>query len=104
MFVTKSRFDKMKERAQFAEAEYIRVARKYNNLNDQWNALVARINSLGGDYFLLHAKIPADQTPQFTADDLQRLIQLCHPDRHDGKPLATQMTQKLLKVKEATAC
>jgi hypothetical protein len=39
---------------------------------------------------------------QFNAEDIKRLLQLCHPDKHDGKAIATEMTQKLLKLKESS--
>lgn len=31
--------------------------------------------------------------------DLKRLISLCHPDKHGGKPMAVEMTQKLLSLR-----
>lgn len=37
---------------------------------------------------------------RISTDDIRKLIQLCHPDRHDGSPLAVEMTQKLLKMKD----
>jgi hypothetical protein len=63
-------------------------------LRKRWNALVARINKLGGEAFL-NAPKPA----QFTKEEIQKLILLCHPDKHDGKPMANEMTAKLLTMK-----
>lgn len=99
MFVSSSTHEKALSRLYRAKAELDHAVQMYNRLNDKWNALVRRINKLGGEEFLSggERKTPA----QFSADDLQRLIQLCHPDKHDGKPLATEMTQKLLKMKDA---
>lgn len=31
---------------------------------------------------------------------LRKLLQLCHPDKHNGSELATSVTQELLKLKE----
>lgn len=106
-FVGRSKYDEMHIRAVAAEgATRVAMAQtrveiaKHEQTLVMWNSLVGRINSLGGEAFLQKATIhpPA---PQFTADDVQRLIMLCHPDKHDGKPIATEMTQKLLKLKES---
>ncbi len=64
----------------------------------QWNALVRRINDLGGEQFL-----KAPKPAQFTKEEIQKLILLCHPDKHDGKPMANEMTAKLLAMKDAHA-
>ena len=31
---------------------------------------------------------------------IDRLIRFCHPDRHDNDPIATALTQELLKMRE----
>lgn len=38
----------------------------------------------------------------FTRDELTILIQLCHPDKHGGKPSANAMTQKLNQLRSTT--
>lgn len=38
----------------------------------------------------------------FTRDELTILIQLCHPDKHGGKPSANAMTQKLNHLRATT--
>jgi predicted Holliday junction resolvase-like endonuclease len=38
----------------------------------------------------------------FTRDELTILIQLCHPDKHGGKPSANAMTQKLNHLRSTT--
>lgn len=76
------------------------VVANHNHLRREWDALVSRINKLGGEAFLKSARIPRSEPQPFDADDLQRLILLCHPDKHGGKAMATEMTQKLLKMKE----
>jgi hypothetical protein len=85
MFVTKS--------------EYEKLQRDRDAVVNRWNALVARINKLGSEKFLKHASIAPPQ--QLDAEDVRRLIMLCHPDKHDGKQSATEMTQKLLRLKES---
>lgn len=41
-------------------------------------------------------------TNPFTRDELTILIQLCHPDKHGGKPSANAMTQKLNQLRSTT--
>jgi hypothetical protein len=102
MFVTKSRFDAVERRAQLAERQAFHYFTESKRLRAKWDALVDRINALGGETFLKNARLPSGEAPQFTADDLQRLILLCHPDKHAGKPMATEMTQKLIRMKDLT--
>jgi len=37
---------------------------------------------------------------QLSAEDIKRLLMLCHPDKHGGKPMATEMTAKLLQLRK----
>lgn len=76
------------ERAQFFYEEYNRVTTRLN-------ALIDIINANGGEDFLL-MKLQS----QFSEEELTKLINLCHPDKHDGKPMAVEMTQKLLTLKK----
>jgi hypothetical protein len=73
------------------------VVREYRALLSQWNSLVARINKHGGEAIFDR---PAKATPQFTDDEIRSLIQLCHPDRHNGKESAVRMTQKLTGMRK----
>ena len=36
----------------------------------------------------------------FTRKEIKQLISLCHPDKHHGRVLSKEMTQKLLTIKE----
>jgi hypothetical protein len=90
MFVWQSKYENMRRRAISAELNLY-------YLQDKWNKLVKQINEKGGARFLKEANIKSDI---FTDTDITKLIQLCHPDKHDGKPIANEMTQKLLKLKE----
>lgn len=71
----------------------IKWERNYDELNDRWNALVARINAKGGEDFLKDGKIGGDET--LTVKQLRELRILCHPDKHHNSPKATAMTQTL---------
>lgn len=78
-----------------------------NRTADNWNALVARINRLGGERFLQTGE--ASQAPaepktrtvkQFSEDEIAQLIKLCHPDKHANSSAATAITQKLLELRK----
>jgi hypothetical protein len=92
MFVLQGTYDKMRERAERAE-------RGYFSLQRNWNQLVDKINEKGGEQFLQKATIP--RVAQFSKEEIAKLIQLCHPDKHDGKPMAVEITQRLLDMKRA---
>lgn len=36
----------------------------------------------------------------FSGDEINSLINLCHPDKHGGKPSAHRMTQRLLELRK----
>lgn len=76
--------------------ELMRLKADHYILLNQWNALVRRINDRGGEKFFAGDE---KKNSQFTSDELTKLINLCHPDKHDGKPMATEMTSKLLLLK-----
>jgi hypothetical protein len=65
----------------------------------EWNQLVSQINKKGGEQFLSHGAVP--RAEQFSKEEIAKLIQLCHPDKHDGKPMAVEITQRLLDMKRA---
>lgn len=78
---------------------YNDIAVRHNKLVNKWDKLVKLINSKGGQQFLDHATIDDQQTSQFTKEDIQSLIRLCHPDKHNNSVAATRMTQLLLKMR-----
>lgn len=53
---------------------------------------------LTDEVYNLRRKIQTDNT--FTKRELQILLSLCHPDKHDGKDIAGEMTKKLLDLKK----
>jgi hypothetical protein len=75
----------------------------YKDLLVDWNDLVDRLNARCGkhgvDKFVANAVMPEDVPSQFTQAEIQKLILLCHPDKHDGKQMAVELTQKLLKLR-----
>lgn len=94
MFVRQSKYDDVLRRAIAAES-------RFSTLQQEWNSLIKRINRKGGENFLrkatLRPAVPLNES------EIVKLIQLCHPDKHDGKPMATEMTQKLLELKNTIA-
>ena len=79
------------------KSKYDALVVKYSILFNKWDSLVDRINDLGGEDFLDTATSSDDLFKQnvFSQDELRKLIQLCHPDKHDGKQIAQDMTSKL---------
>lgn len=45
-------------------------------------------------------QLKQNSTGQFTDSEIKSLISLCHPDKHNGKASATNITQKLLKMRK----
>lgn len=79
---------------------HMNLMQKYTGLHHEWDNLVARINAKGGERFLKHGVIYAGRAPaQLTKDDIKRLLSLVHPDKHNGKQSAVEMTQKLLSMR-----
>ena len=94
MLVRQSTYDRVRRERDEAETLALVWKIKYSNLLDEWNTLVEVINAKGGKDFLDRGNT---QT-QFTEDEIRKLLQLCHPDKHDGKQMAVDMTAKLLKL------
>lgn len=91
MFVLESTYKKL-------QARYRALDQLNDELLTKWNRVVRLINAKGGEEFLEHGTL-APPNP-FSQEDIRRLILLCHPDKHDGKQIAVEMTQKLLQLKE----
>lgn len=80
------------------EARYYAAERERLTLLKEWNALVTKINAKGGAKFL---DGPRQTQEQFSDEDIKRLLMLCHPDKHGGKKMAEEMTQKLLALRSS---
>lgn len=75
------------------------IAEMYTTLRQQMDDLVEIINDKGGADFLRHGVMPCEIPSPLSKDDIRRLLMLVHPDKHDGKSMAVEMTQKLLKIR-----
>lgn len=98
MIVFKSKYDKLRR-----EYEYLEL--KYNQRLQSWNRLVERINNKGGEEFLVHGEIPRKSQPnkpQKQLDDamIQRLLRLCHPDKHNNSETSNEVTKWLLSQRK----
>lgn len=92
MFVLRSTM-----RAVAADREAVVMA--YRRLQRDWNDLVQRVNALGGEQFLQRGEARLVHV-QLDDEDIKRLLMLCHPDKHGGKKMAEEMTQKLLALRQ----
>ncbi len=79
--------------------KYLDLLLEHKELTNKWNELVSLINSKGGQDFLNGRKpsMSTQSQSQFTQEDIKKLINLCHPDKHGGKNMASEMTAKLIK-------
>jgi hypothetical protein len=77
------------------ELRYYAARLELEKLLKEWNELVSKINAKGGVAFL-----NGTEAKQLDDEDIKRLLMLCHPDKHDGKPMAVEMTQKLLALRK----
>jgi len=93
MFGTQSSYDNEVRRRIKAEIDH-------DYLLSIYNALVRRINRLGGEEFLENATLNKSKTIQFDKSDLNTLLNLCHPDKHNGKPSANNMTIKIIELRK----
>lgn len=98
MFVRQSKYDKTKLDLEYErhQKEFYREA--YSRLLYKWNSLVESVNRAGGEAVLKKTKPKPND--QFSEEDIRRLLQLCHPDKHDGKQSAVEMTQKLNRMRK----
>lgn len=102
MLVRQSLYDAMELRALRAEKNSDLYQLEYFKLKNQWNDLVSQVNAKGGRQFLNEGSVNADGQA-FTADEIDRLIRLCHPDKHNQSTASNEMTKKLLQLRKETA-
>jgi len=74
----------------------IKAENEFDAALSMYNALVRRINRLGGEDFLSKKS----SSKQFDRSELNVLISLCHPDKHNGKSSANIMTSRLIELRK----
>jgi hypothetical protein len=81
------------------QATHLALRHAYKKLLDEWNEVATKINDRGGMAYLDgRTQGPA----QLDEEDIKRLLMLCHPDKHGGKPMAEEMTKKLLALRASS--
>lgn len=81
---------RVKELEDIEKANYLRgqkLTNQYNDLARQFNTLRALVDS------------GAMLKPEFTPTEIESLVRLCHPDKHNGSASANNMTAKLLTLR-----
>lgn len=99
MFVRKSKYDDLELKYSMLEYEYKKVRFELSSTIVKLSTLIREINRKGGQQFLDEGIIPKSKNQNFTLEDVKKLLQLCHPDKHDNKPISTEMTSKLLSIR-----
>lgn len=97
MFVRQSTYDKVIKERNDEAINALYWTQAYSQLQKKWNELVKMVNEKGGAQFLEHGVMPGQtrNVSQFSDEELRSLLQLVHPDKHDGKPSAVRLTQKI---------
>lgn len=95
MFVFQSTYDKLKRKHRKVTSEVYALRLELAAITRKWNDLVNRVNALGGEKFLNETK----PDTQFNLAEIRQLLSLCHPDKHNGKPAATEITRKLISLR-----
>lgn len=90
-----AKYKALKQAFDGLDEKYIYLSKEHQALIWDWNNLIGIINENGGMSRLTYREAT------FTLKEIQRLIILCHPDRHEGKDIAVIMTQRLLEARDA---
>jgi predicted ATP-dependent Lon-type protease len=96
MFVSSRRYNELKR--QFEAVKFaLKISQKDRAKDiDDYNGLVDRYN-------ILSNKVVEMGNTALSKEEINSLIRLCHPDKHNGKESASRMTQKLLEMREAVS-
>ena len=93
MFVREKTHQKTLRELIDTRTELLMLQGKFLALQAEWNSLVRKINAKGGEAFL------EGKSKQFNREEIDRLVRLCHPDKHGQSKAAVEMTQKLLSMR-----
>jgi hypothetical protein len=88
MFVRRSSYMEMAVIAETWRLETMKWIQRAKNAEARANAAERRAT-----------REPVQEPLQLTQEDIKRMLMLCHPDKHDGKQAAVEMTQKLLAMR-----
>lgn len=91
MFVLKSKY-----KAALAEAEF-----RLKLAHISRRSSLELVERLTRENYLLAQKAGSNvATQQFTREEIETLIRLCHPDKHGGSARANDMTVRLLAMRK----
>lgn len=101
MFGRKARQERDAARAELARSEAARVdlVERYNYLYHNHCSLIRSGERLRQEHEALKERCTRMQATKFTDAELKKLIRLCHPDKHGDSQSATEMTQRLLEMR-----
>jgi len=74
---------------------------KYQMLLSKHNRLIDTINRKGGQKFLDNGVVLTKSQQAVSELDASDLIRLCHPDKHSGNALSTEITAKLIIARKS---
>lgn len=97
IFVSRAKYMSALSQSATWQAMFTQERQKHNETIKEWNELIGWLNRFGGRK-AIDIRLNS-QPPQLSKDDIRKLIQLVHPDKHQGKPLAVEMTARLLAIK-----
>lgn len=98
MFVLRGKYNALVTEHALLQLRHATQLAKYKTLLSRWNDLVRLINQLGGMEYLERGKtVVTNQT--FSQKEIETLIRLCHPDKHNNSTSATDITQRLLSIR-----
>lgn len=94
MFIRKSKHEEILKHITKDRDEWEATARYYFTLQIQLKnkieELTDAIDQISGQ----------PQVRQFSAEEINQLIRLCHPDKHNNSKSSTEITQKLLQMRK----
>jgi len=102
MFVRKSKYDELKRDYAISVGRHNAAAVELHNLKLRWNSVVDRLNDLQTRVNTGQLVAPGVAHSQFSPQEIERLIRLCHPDKHDSSTAANEMTARLLSLRKKT--
>ena len=100
MFVWKSTYDALKDKCM----SYKDDVKYWKESRDHWFNAYMESTNMCSSYLKELIKLRYEMrsiviNKQFSDDDIKKMLLLCHPDKHGGKQIAHEVTQKLLAMR-----
>lgn len=94
MFVRRSTYDKVVAELESTKAELEACTKRYYDLCTRHTSLKYEILSYKAYVDFCRQELD-NATPPLDDDMIKRMISLCHPDKHDGRKVAQEVTSYL---------